>query len=275
VKNKDIEVIDRRGDKHKVRSQAEADDLIMREENAIRSKLRSMGWTDKEIELAVYGDDVSYGLSRILYFCNNNIISALVHRYAFILYGFNVDNNDIARSILTEVIVSELKKQLSDFIIMGDRKDIDAIYDSLNDEIAYPILVDLERCFFKLGRHNRPSKAIGFKVYHTLLLRFVSSDVKYIISSLLRIIHHYTKENVTAGIDRARTEERAELMSRMRHIDEELRSKRKRLPSDKILELEGKKEWNSILEHWFRRDDERESDEIFYEFAQPHQSGSI
>ncbi len=62
VKNEDyIEVTDRRGNKHKVQDEAEANDLIMREERAIRSKLRSIGWTDNEIELTVYGDDVVFG----------------------------------------------------------------------------------------------------------------------------------------------------------------------------------------------------------------------
>jgi hypothetical protein len=73
-------------------------------------------------------------------------------------------------------------------------------------------------------------------------------------------VHHYTKENTTSHIDLVRTLQRANLKSGMNNIDEILRSNR-RISTNKKLELEVAKEYNSMLEHWFRKDNEGESDE--------------
>ncbi|MGB7884572.1 MAG: hypothetical protein WBL44_17765, partial [Nitrososphaeraceae archaeon] len=93
---------------YKVKDEIEANDLIKKREDVIRNKLKSKGWTDEEVELR---DSVSDGLNSVKRFCDNNIFSALVHRYTFIFYRFDLNKNEIVRNILTEVIVNEFRRQ--------------------------------------------------------------------------------------------------------------------------------------------------------------------
>lgn len=61
-------------------------------------------------------------------------------------------------------------------------------------------------------------------------------------------------------------------MSGMRNIDEEFRLKRKKLSRNEKLGLIVAKQLNSMIEHWFRRDDEGESDEnsLWRNIRQPY-----
>jgi hypothetical protein len=259
-----IEVFCRSG-RHKVKDESEADNLIMRAESATRSKFKSMGWTNDEIEL---GNDVSYGLSLVNTFCDRNIFSALGHRYVFTFYRFDLDKNEIAGNILTEVIANELKRQLSNLLSEKFKKgsereegddSINTMYYIMYNQIVTPVLLDLEDVL-DIERYGGGEMENKKKICHSLLFnRFVSSDVKNVVSSLLRVLHHYTKENTTSTIDLIRTLERTNCMSGINNIDKILRSNR-RISTNKKLELEVAKEYNSMLEHWFRKDNEGESD---------------
>jgi hypothetical protein len=133
------------------------------------------------------------------------------------------------------------------------------MYYIMYNQIVTLILLDLEDVLDieRYGGEEMENK----KICHSLLFnRFVSSDVKNVVSSLLRVLHHYTKENTTSPIDLIRTLERANCISGINNIDKILRSKR-RISTNKKLELEVAKEHNSMLEHWFRKDNEGESDE--------------
>jgi hypothetical protein len=268
---KDHIKIDDRSGIYKVKEQAEANKLMTRMSNATRSRLKSAGWTDEEIELS---DSVEFGLSLVNEFCEGNIFSALGHRYVFIFHGFNLDKNEVARNMLTEIITSEQEKQLNNLLLGGwgkgfpDRKEknptIDRIYHATYNQIVDPILrdlqdvLDIEKYEEQLAEKLEETK----EICHSLLFnRFVSSDVKNVISSFLKVLHHYTIRNSTPHIDQTRIFQRANLMSGIRRIDKELKSKRKTLSRNKMLGLEVAKEYNSLLELWFRRDDEGESDE--------------
>jgi hypothetical protein len=262
--------IDDRSGIYKVKEQAEADNLITQIDNATRSRLKYAGWTDEEIELS---DGVEYGLSLVNTFCEGNIFSALGHRYVFIFHGFNLDKNEVARNILTKIITGEQEKQLNNLLLGGwgkglDRKEkyatIERIYHATYNQIVDPILRDLEDILDieKYEGASAEKDEDTKEICHSLLFnRFVSSDVKNLISCFLKVLHHYTIWNSTPFIDQMRTIQRANLMSGIRRIDKELRLKGKTLSRDKKLGLKVAKEHNSLLEHWFRRDDEGESDE--------------
>jgi hypothetical protein len=281
VEKNHIRVEDRSGT-HIVKEQVEADKLITKISKATRSRLKFVGWTDEEIELS---DGIEYGLSLVNEFCEGNIFSALGHRYVFIFHGFNLDKNEVTRNMLTEIITAEQEKQLKNLLLGGwgkgfpDRKEkratIDRIYQATYNQIVDPILrdlqdvLDIEKYEGELAEKEEDTK----EICHSLLFnRFVSSDVKNVIACFLKVLHHYTIWNSTPLIDQMRTSQRANLMSGIRRMDKELRSKWETLSRDKKLGLEVAKEYNSLLEHWFRRDDEGESDEksLWNSIHSPH-----
>jgi lipoate-protein ligase A len=209
----------------------------------------------------------------------------LGHRYVFIFHGFNLDKNEVTRNMLTEIITAEQEKQLKNLLLGGwgkgfpDRKEkratIDRIYQATYNQIVDPILrdlqdvLDIEKYEGELAEKEEDTK----EICHSLLFnRFVSSDVKNVIACFLKVLHHYTIWNSTPLIDQMRTSQRANLMSGIRRMDKELRSKWETLSRDKKLGLEVAKEYNSLLEHWFRRDDEGESDEksLWNSIHSPH-----
>jgi hypothetical protein len=270
IRFKDFIEVDDHSGSHKVKTRTNADNLVIKSINANRSKLKSKGWTNEEINLH---DGVSHGLFLVKTFCVKSIFSAIAHRYAFTFHRFDLGKNEIATNILTEVIVNELKGQLSNLLSEGSRKGsereneydtIDRMYYVMYNQIADPILrdledvLDIERYRGSLAEKMKDTK----KICHSLLFnRFVSAEVKNVISCLLMVLHHYTRENSTPLIDRTRTFQRANSMSGMRKIDEELRLKRKKLSRNEKLGLIVAKKHNSMIEHWFRRDDEGDSDE--------------
>jgi hypothetical protein len=248
---------------HKVRNEAEADELSKRLVNTARSKLKSIGWTSDEIDLS---GDVEYGLYLVNIFCNRNIFAALAHRYAYIFYRFNLDKNEITRNILTVIIASEQKKQLSNLLIFEggtergfEREETDAfmnkIYTIMDDQIVDPIIDNLQG-LFDIEKYEGPEAEEmenSKEVSHSLLFnRYISSDVKNIIGCFLKVLRHYTKENTTPLIEQFRT-----ILS----VDGEVISNRKRrLSSKDKLELEVRNEYDSMMVDWYRRDDEGDSD---------------
>jgi hypothetical protein len=88
------------------------------------------------------------------------------------------------------------------------------IIDPVLDDLR--AILDIERYEGSLGEEMKDKK----KICHSLLFnRFVSSDVKNVVSSLLTVLHHYTKENTTSRIDLVRTLQRVDLKSGMNNID--------------------------------------------------------
>jgi hypothetical protein len=258
VKNDSIEVHYRDGT-HKVRDEAEADNLKMQIDNASRSKLRSMGWTDEEIEQR---DLVDLGLSLVNLFCDRNIFSALANRYTSTFHIFSLDKNKVAGDILSEIIVSEQKKQLRNLLMFrGDFKrgfekeegnaSVNEIWDIMHNQIVDPIIEDL-KILFDINKYEGPLETEEMeetkKMCHSLLFnRFISSEVKSIIGCFLKVLHHYTKENTTPLIEQFRT---------FQSIDGGVISKRKRrLSSNEKLELEVCNEYDSMIEDWLREDD--------------------
>jgi hypothetical protein len=258
VEKDHIEVVDRSGT-HKVKDKAEAHDLIMRIENAERSKLRSMGWTDKEIELR---DLVHLGLSLVNLFCDRNIFSALANRYTFTFHIFNLYKNEIAGNILSEIIVSEQKKQLSNLLMFkGSAKrgfeieegdaSMNEVWNIMHNQIVEPIIEDL-KVLFDVEKYVGPPEEEELEEtkrmsYSLLFNRFVSSHVKNVIGCFLKVLHHYTKENTTPLIEQFRT---------FQSIGEDVISKRKRrLSSNEKLELEVCNEYDSMIENWIHKDD--------------------
>ena len=86
---------------------------------------------------------------------------------------------------------------------------------------------------------------------------FVYPDVRNVISSFLRVLQHYRNGNTTPTIDMMRTLQRISLRESLIVIDKLLR---RRLSSEKKSQLEVDKEHDSIVEHFFRRDDEGDQD---------------
>lgn len=258
VKNDSIEVY-YRDSTHKVKDEAEADDLEMQLDNAARSKLRSMGWTDEEIELR---DVIDFGLSLVNLFCDRNIFSALANRYTFTFHRFSLDRNKIAANILSEIIVSEQKKQLRNLLMFkggfkrGFEKEegdasINEIWFTMHNQIVDPIVEDLKG-LFDIKKYEGQLETEDMEetksMCHSLLFnRFISSDVKNVIGCFLKVLRHYTKENTTPLIEQIRT---------MQSIGVEVVSKGKnRLSSNEKLELEVCNEYDSMIEDWLRKED--------------------
>ncbi|MFY9964450.1 MAG: hypothetical protein WAK50_01820 [Nitrososphaeraceae archaeon] len=246
---------------YKVKDEIEANDLIKKREDVIRNKLKSKGWTDEEVELR---DSVSDGLNSVKRFCDNNIFSALVHRYTFIFYRFDLNKNEIVRNILTEVIVNEFRRQFIEPVsrmsknFQEDGIDKDRIYSDMFNQIADPILTDFG---YLLGikredEDEEDEELYEVQVYNSLLSnRFVYPAVKNLIISFLRLLQHYRDGNTTQLIDVMRILHRLNIMNSIETIDNLLGSQGE-LDVKKKLQLVVSKEHDSILERFFRKDNE-------------------
>ena len=128
-------------------------------------------------------------------------------------------------------------------------------YTIMVDQIVDPIIDNLQG-LFDIEIYEGPEleeMENSKEVSHSLLFnRYISSDVKNIIGCFLKVLHHYTKENITPLIEQFRT---------IPSIDGEVISKRKRrLSSKDKLELEVRNEYDSMIVDCYRRDDEGDSD---------------
>ncbi len=252
---------------YKVKDEIEANDLIKKREDVIRNKLKSKGWTDEEVELR---DSVSDRLNSVKRFCDNNIFSALVHRYTFIFYRFDLNKNEIVRNILTEVIVNEFRRHFIEPVsrmsknFQEDGIDKDRIYSDMFNQIADPILTDFG---YLLGIKRDEDEGDegdeeGYEAQiHCSLLsnRFVYPAVRNVISSFLRLLQHFRDGNTTPIIDMTRTFQRFGIKNSIETIDNIL-SSQKELDTKKRSQLVVDKEHDSILERFFRRDDEVDQD---------------
>jgi len=265
---------------YKVRDEIEANDLIKKREDVIRNKLKSKGWTDEEVELR---GDTSDGLNSVQRFCDNNIFSALVHRYTFIFYRFDLDKNEIVRNILTEIIVNEFRRQFIEPVSRmsknkhEDGNSKDRTYSDIFNQIADPILTDFgdlvgmkkvdegeedyeDEEGIKDHEEDENEDLYEAQIYYSLLSnRFVYPNVKNVINSFLRLLQHYRNGNTTPLIDTKRTFHRLDIMNSIEKIDGLLTSQRE-LDVNKKLQLVVNKEYDSILERFFRREDEGEQD---------------
>ncbi|MGA9933781.1 MAG: hypothetical protein WBP83_01550, partial [Nitrososphaeraceae archaeon] len=207
---------------------------------------------------------VSDGLNSVKRFCDNNIFSALVHRYTFIFYRFDLNKNEIVRNILTEVIVNEFRRQFIEPVsrmsknFQEDGIDKDRIYSDMFNQISDPILTDFG---YLLGikredEDEEDEELYEVQVYNSLLSnRFVYPAVKNLIISFLRLLQHYRDGNTTQLIDVMRILHRLNIMNSIETIDNLLGSQGE-LDVKKKLQLVVSKEHDSILERFFRKDNE-------------------
>jgi hypothetical protein len=251
---------------YRVKDEIEADDLIKKREDVIRNKLKAKGWTDTEIELR---DDTSDSLNSVQRFCDNNIFSALVHRYTFIFYRFDLDKNELVRNILTEVIVNEFRRQFIEPVSRmsknthEDGNGKDRIYSDIFNQIADPILTDFGNLLgIKRGEDENEyedyedEEDYEAQIYYSLISnRLVYPAVRNVISSFLGLLQHYRDGNTTPLIDVSRTFHRFNIMSSIETIDNLLNSQRK-LDVKRKSQLVVYKEHDSLLEHFFRKDNE-------------------
>ncbi|HZD35680.1 MAG TPA: hypothetical protein VE130_10780 [Nitrososphaeraceae archaeon] len=264
IKNRDDDIsIIYYNREYKAKSETEANDIINKRENVIRNTLKAKGWTDTEIGSR---DMVSDGLISVKRFCEKNIFSALVHRYTFIFYRFDLGKNEIVKNILTEVIVNEFRKQFIE-PVFGRSKDLhkdgnykDQIYSDIFNLIVDPIFVDFGDLFGIRKDEDEDEDEDETQIYYSLFSnRFVYPTVRNVMSSFLRLLQHYRDENTTPHIDMVRTFQRFNIVSSIETIEYQLASKRK---SDikKKPQLMVDKEHDSMLERFFRRDGESYQD---------------
>lgn len=267
IKNRDDDItIKYYSQEYKAKSETEANDIINKRENVIRNTLKAKGWTDTEVESR---EMVSDGLISVKRFCEKNIFSALVHRYTFIFYRFDLDKNEIVRNILTEAIVNEFRRQFIEPVfgvskkLRKDGDDKDRIYSDMFDQIADPILVDfgdllgIKKEEEEEEEEEEPDEA---QIYYSLLSnRFVYPTVRNVMSSFLRLLQHYRDGNTTSIIDMINTFHRFGIVNSIETIEYQLSSKRE---SDKKKkpQLTVDKEHDSMLERFFRRDGESYQD---------------
>ena len=248
---------------YRAKSEFEANDIIRQRENVIKNMLKAKGWTDTEIESREMTSD---GLISIKRFCEKNIFSALVHRYSFIFYRFDLGKNEIVRNILTDVIVNEFRRQFIEPTFRASKKhnevgdDEDRFYSDMFNQIIDPIFVDFGDLLGIRKDEDDEKDEDETQIYYSLFSnRFVYPTVRNVMSSFLRLLQHYRDGNTTPHIDMVRTFQRFNIVSSIETIEYQLSSKRK---SDikKKPHLMVYKEHDSMLERFFRRDGESYQD---------------
>lgn len=190
------------------------------------SVLRSRGWIDEEIDLY---EDTQYGINKLRDFLHRNIFNALISRYAALLQ--DIGDNEIAKDILTKIIIDEIEHQLSIIRRKYASNEINSVETGdASHELASEIQDDISEFYYnpEYFMHN----------HH------INKEIKDVLVSLLCLI--IPKEVV--GI--LMKSQIGNLKHSIQIIEKKLSTKRGAKKS--LMELRGNKELLNICERVLR-----------------------